>query len=83
MRQQVTMQATTQATMQDDEDTKMLLEFCRIPRSRREMQEFMKLNNREHFRKNILNPLIKGDLLKLTTPDKPSSPNQKYYSERF
>ena len=24
------------------------------------MQEFMKLSDREHFRKNILNPLIRG-----------------------
>lgn len=72
-----------QATTQADEDTKMSLEFCRIPRSRSEMQEFMKLTNREHFRKNILNPLIKGGLLKLTIPDKPTSPNQKYYSKRL
>jgi len=25
--------------------------------------------------------LIKGGLLKLTMPDKPTSPNQKYYSK--
>ena len=36
------------------------------------------LGNREHFRANILNPLIKKGLLKLTIPDKPSSPKQKY-----
>ncbi|MGI6383212.1 MAG: RNA-binding domain-containing protein [Tissierellaceae bacterium] len=79
---QATTQATMQATTQADEDTKILLDFCTIPRSRNEMQEFMRLANREHFRKNILNPLIKGGLLKLTIPDKPTSPNQKYYSEK-
>jgi ATP-dependent DNA helicase RecG len=41
----------------------------------------MKLNNRGHFRTKILNPLIKGGLLKPTIPDKPRSPKQKYYSE--
>ncbi|MCB2300139.1 Fic family protein [Clostridium tagluense] len=49
---------------------------------REEMQAFMNLNNRGYFRTTILNPLIKGSLLKLTIPDKPTSPRQKYYSEK-
>ena len=72
---------TTQATDQADEDIKRLLEFCKTPRTREEMQHFMNLSNRGHFRTKILNPLIKGGLLKLTMPDKPTSPNQKYYSD--
>ena len=71
-----------QATMQADEEVKDLLEFCVIPKTRSEMQEFMDLVNRDYFRKNILNPLIKGGLLKLTMPNKPTSPKQKYYSEK-
>lgn len=46
------------------------------------MQVFMNLNNRGYFRKKILNPLIKGGLLKLTIPDKPISPKQKYYYDK-
>lgn len=64
-----------------DKQTKEILEFCKIPRSRKEIQEFVGLKNREYFRANILNPLVKGDLLKLTLPEKPKSPNQKYYFE--
>ena len=71
-----------QATNQADGEIEDLLEFCRTPRSRSEMQEFMGLSNRGHFRTKILNPLIKGGLLKLTISDKPTSPNQKYYSEK-
>ena len=67
-------------TTQADEEILRLLEFCVVPRTRSVIQEFMKLSNREHFRKNILNPLIKGGLLKLTRPDKPTSPKQKYYA---
>ena len=72
-------QATNQATNQADKEIKDLLEFCKKPRSRIEMQEFMNLRNRGYFRKEILNPLIKGGLLKLSLPEKPTSPNQKYY----
>jgi len=77
---QATMQATPQATIQTDEEISRLLEYCKIPRTRSEIQKYLKFNNRDHFRKNILNPLIKGGLLKLTIPDKPTSPKQKYFS---
>lgn len=79
---QATIQATIQATTKDDEEINNLLEFCIVPKTRNEIQEFMNLGNRGHFRKNILNPMIKGGLLKLTVPDKPTSPNQRYYSEK-
>ena len=42
----------------------------------------MGFKHRGYFRRKILNPLIKGGLLKPTIPDKPTSPNQKYYSEK-
>ena len=61
----LTTQVTVQATTQADEEVKGLLGFCAIPRGRSEMQEFMKLSNREHFRKNILNPLIKGGVIEI------------------
>jgi len=75
-------QATEQATEQADNETKILLEFCKVPRTRNEMQKFLNLHHREYFRTKILNPLIKGGLLKLTIPDKPTSPKQKYYSKK-
>src|SRR5665648_238797 len=78
---QATAQVTAQATAQENEEIERLLKYCEIPKSRSEMQEFMNLNHREYFRKSILTPLIKGGLLKLTMPDTPTSPNQKYYSE--
>lgn len=78
----LTVQDTNQDTNQDNEDIKGLLEFCRTPRTREEMQQFLALNNRGYFRQKILNPLIKGGLLKMTHPDKPTSRNQKYHSIR-
>ncbi len=62
--------------------TAEILEYCGIPRSRGEIQEFIGITSRSYFREKVLNPLIRGGLLKLTIPDKPRSPNQKYYSEK-
>ncbi|WP_048049169.1 Fic family protein, partial [Methanosarcina mazei] len=74
-------QATPQATPQAENDKiNALLEYCIEPRSREEIQEFMGLKDRKHFRLEILNPLIQEGKLFLTIPDKPNSPNQKYYS---
>ena len=78
----LTMQNNMQATMKAKEEISQLLEFCKIPKSRQEMQGFMKLRNKEHFRKHVISPIIKGGLLKLTIPDKPTSPNQKYHYDR-
>jgi len=70
----LTDQATMQATMQAEK----VLQFCIEPRSRNEIQSFLDLKNREYFRKEILNPLIKEGKLALTIPDKPKSPKQRY-----
>lgn len=62
-----------------DAETKKILEFCKIPRSRQEIQEYLGLKSSSYIREKVLNPLIKGGLLELTVPDKPTSPKQKYY----
>ncbi|MDR1165780.1 MAG: putative DNA binding domain-containing protein [Deltaproteobacteria bacterium] len=66
---------------QDDElknRTFSLLEFCSIPRTRSEMQTFVKINAREYFRKNVLVPLLQTGLIKMTIPNNPNDPKQKY-----
>ena len=51
-----------------------ILKFCEEPKSRDEILEYVGIKNREYFRNEILNPLIKKDLLQLTLPNKPMSP---------
>ncbi len=75
---QATMHATDQATMQATMQAEKVLQFCIEPRSRNEIQSFLDLKNRDYFRKEILNPLIKEGKLALTIPDKPKSPKQRY-----
>ena len=55
-----------------------LIEFYSTPRTREEMQEYLGITNRGHFRTNILKPLLESGHLKMTIPDKPNSRNQKY-----
>ena len=42
------------------------------------MMAYLGLENREHFRKTYLKPLLESGRIKMTIPDKPKSKNQKY-----
>ena len=77
----LTPEATMQVTPQD-ERVQRILEFCQPPRTREEIQAFIKIKDREYFRKNLLQPLLKQGLLKPTIPDKPTSSKQKYYATK-
>lgn len=72
-----TAQDRGQVTAQDGR-MKKLVEFCSEPRTRNEMQAYLAISSREHFRKKILKPLLESGQLKITIPDKPNSKNQKY-----
>jgi len=76
---QAAMQDTMQAAMQDDRVRK-ILDFCRTPRKREEIQALIGVSNRDYFRKEILTPLLEQGLLHPTLPDKLTSPKQRYYS---
>lgn len=76
---QVTPQATPQVSLERREE---ILAFCTTPRSREEIQDFLGLKDREHFRKKILAPLLAEGIIKPTIPDKPNSPKQKYFANK-
>lgn len=83
---QDTVQDAGQDTVQDDKlrignvTLKALIEFCKQPRSRIELQEYCGLVGRNNFSDKYLKPLLKEGKIKMTLPDKPTSKNQKYYS---
>jgi predicted HTH transcriptional regulator len=54
------------------------LQFCIEYRFRLEIQKQLGLANKKHFLTAILKPLIQNQLLIMSSPDKPNSPNQKY-----
>jgi len=71
-----TPQATPQATIKEER----VLEFCKTPRARGEIQLFLAISDRKYFRENILKPLLASGKILQTIPDKPTSPKQKYYT---
>lgn len=79
---QATPQVTPQATPQDEDRINSLLNYCKTPRTRNEMQELFDIKDRKYFTSAILKPLVEKGLLKLTRPDTPRSPNQKYFYEQ-
>ncbi len=71
-----TPQVTPQAIPQDEREKK-IIEFCQVPRSRKEISEYIGIKDRKYL-KEILNRMIKRNFLQMTLPDKPTSPKQKY-----
>ena len=70
-------QVTGQVTGQDNR-INSIVEFCILPRTRKEIQEFIGIASREHFNRVFLAPLLESELLRMTIPEKPNSRNQKY-----
>lgn len=46
--------------------------------NRQEIQEKLKMSDREHFRLNYLKPALRSDFIEMTIPEKPNSSLQKY-----
>jgi len=67
---QVAMQVTTQV--------ETLLRVFIGEHTRQDLQDRLKLANRENFRKNYLQPALDDQLIELTIPEKPNSSKQKY-----
>jgi len=55
-----------------------ILNFCRNPKTRSEIQDYIYIKDRKHFRQTILWPILRQKLIAMTIPGKPNSPRQKY-----
>lgn len=55
----------------------LLLAFCSEPRRLSEISEFLKLKEKYKMKKKLIDPLL-GKYLRMTEPNSPNSPTQKY-----
>ena len=51
---------------------------CQVPRSLAELMERAGVSHRSHFRRKHLRPLLEAGLVRMTNPDNPRAPNQRY-----
>lgn len=56
----------------------MTLKFCESPKTLKEIMALLKMKDRNNFTEKILNPLLQGNYIQRTIPDKPRSRLQKY-----
>ena len=75
--QTVSYEAVSEQTVQTDD--KKLLNYCKTPRSRKEIAEFLGISTVYYVTQHYIRPLLEGGKLKMTIPEKPKSRNQKYF----
>lgn len=63
-----------------DENLKNLLLFCKTPRTRKEICDYLGLSSVTYAIQTHIMPLVESGKMKLSNPDKPKSPKQLYYS---
>lgn len=61
-----------------DGQTAQILEFCRIPRSRQELAKYLGLSSVTYAIKKYVFPLVEAGQLRMTHPDNPGSPQQRF-----
>ena len=72
--------AATDATASSTNTADALLDFCKTPRSRKEIADFLKLKTTSYAMQRYVMPLLESGKLKMTNPEHPGSHAQKYYS---
>ena len=69
---------TPQAIPQVTPKAEEILAFCMIARTEAEIIAHCGLNDSKNFTQKYIRPLLESGLLRMTKPDKPTSPAQKY-----
>lgn len=77
----VTLYNDQHITISNNNEDIDLIRFCKSPKSRKEIAEYLDIKTISFVTKEYIQPLVDTGKLKLTIPDKPKSKNQKYYSD--
>lgn len=64
----------------DEEEVNKILQFCEVPRTRKEICDFLGLSSITYAIQKKILPLVDKGKLKMSIPSSPKSPKQKYYT---
>ncbi len=64
--------------IQDATDKKGLKEFCKTPRTRQEIIDYLSIASGQYALRRYLDPLVEAGVIRMTIPEKPRSELQKY-----
>lgn len=70
--------ATSDVPLSTKLDPRGILNFCRNPRTRKEIVEFLKMASQTYAMQTYVDPLIREGLIVLSIPEHPKSPKQTY-----
>ena len=78
-----TQENTQESTQENTQDSiqNRILEYCKEPKSKKDITAFLGYRDAKSFAKNHLKPLLQSGKLRMTIPDKPNSKNQKYVTK--
>ena len=68
------------SSLADKNATEDLILFCRTPRTRKEICDYLGLSSSTYAIQTYIIPLVEAGKIKMTNPDKPKSPKQLFYS---
>lgn len=70
-----------QPVEEQTEEVCNLIMFCKTPRTRQEICDYLGLSSVSYAIQTYIMPLVEKDIIKLSLPDKPKSPRQLFYSK--
>ena len=76
--EELTVPQTADKREADISDEKGLLEFCRTPRSRSEIVDYLAIASKQYALRRYLDPLVHAGAIRMTKPDVPRSKDQQY-----
>lgn len=65
----------------EDVDNEDLLLFCKTPRTRKEISDYLGLNSVAYAIQTRVMPLVDKGIIKMSIPEKPKSPKQLFYCD--
>lgn len=65
----------------EEVDNRELILFCKTPRTRREISDYLGLNSMTYAIQTRVMPLVEKGIIKMSIPEKPKSPKQLFYCD--